>query len=111
MSDEDKSFWKGLPDDIKPLDEETQDEWLDRLFPQAADNTVDWLCYCMSPYQSAIAYCMIELNMQDMNEDKQGVYRQRLQRLWKAMLQADNAETIKQYIESARKFVEEHQIH
>lgn len=96
-------------DDILPQGDETPDEWGERLFPQPPDNTIEWLCYCLSPYQAAIVYAMLELNASDMR-DKDGSYRQRQQRLWQAMLQADDKQVNENNIKHAKAFVEEHQL-
>jgi hypothetical protein len=86
------------------------EEQLEQMFPSGPDDSVEWLCYCLSPYQMAILHQMLELNASDTNEDKQGVYRQRQQRVYTAMLKSDEPATHTNNIKQAQKFINEHQI-
>ena len=86
------------------------DELLDQVFPQPEDNTIEWLCYCLSPYQAAIVFAMLDLNASNTDEDKQASYRQRQQRLWNAMRTMDDDEVNKNNIRHAKEFVNKENI-
>jgi hypothetical protein len=82
-------------DNILPNDDESREEWLDRLFPQAPDGTLEWLCYALSPSQVAIVSAMLRLNADDCQSDEsKACYNQRIQRLRRFNLTQDNASVI-----------------
>lgn len=100
-----------MSDDILPRDDESREEWLDRLFPQAPDNTVDWLCYALSPSQVSIICAMLKLNAEDCHSDEsKACYNQRIQRLRRFNLTQDNEKVIEQHDDWADKFAHQHRL-
>lgn len=101
-------MFEGLPDDMQPRDDESQDEWLHRMFPEAPDNTVAWLCHCLSQSQMALVIAMMELNKSESDVDD-GSYNQRIQRVLHASELNDRQGT-EQALVWARKFAKENQL-
>lgn len=99
---------KGLPDDMQPRDDESQDEWLSRMFPEAPDNTVAWLCHCLSQSQMVLVIAMLEFNKEE-NDSAEASYNQRVQRMLHAS-ELNDREGTEQSLTWARKFVKEHQL-
>jgi hypothetical protein len=98
-------------ENILPHDDESREEWLDRIFPQAPDGTLEWLCYALSPSQVSLIGAMLRLNAEDCNsEESAGCYNQRIQRLRKFNLTQDSEDQIKPLDDWANKFAHEHRL-
>jgi hypothetical protein len=108
-SDESDDFFEGLPHDLRPKDDvENLDEWLDQLFPQGPDNTIEWLCYCLTTTQVAMIMAMLKRNSLECKETS--AYNQRIQRLQNVLDSLDDRNVTNKDIEWALKFVEENHL-